>query len=130
MDALASVLSGQSTVVRVSASWALANVSDVLLRGVQGGSSSQDGGEMAIINLELLTHIGNAAMRACYDCDKVQANAVRALGHALSLLAFVEGGAGEFKIPLPEWVFLIGILFSNACCGVLLNKITQTMVSS
>lgn len=95
VEVLASVLSGQSSGVRVSAAWALANVSDVLLRGLQCGSILQDGTQILKANSKLVHDIGDAAVKACYDSDKVQANAVRALGHASSLLAFVEGETGE-----------------------------------
>ncbi|KAH8400458.1 hypothetical protein KR222_000449 [Zaprionus bogoriensis] len=87
--------------VRIKAAWALGNISDALVAGMQEQQPQQQAGQeqqeqeqqlqqhqqqKERISQALLSRLIEASVAACSDHDKVRANAVRSLGNLLRLL--------------------------------------------
>ncbi|KAL3684955.1 hypothetical protein R1sor_002977 [Riccia sorocarpa] len=72
-----------SVSVRITASWALANICDALR------STAERKDDLGPIYL-CLGHLADCALKAAKDCDKVRANAVRALGNLARFANFSD----------------------------------------
>ncbi|CAM6087115.1 unnamed protein product [Calypogeia fissa] len=85
VDVVASSITDTSVSVRITASWALANICDAL-RNI-----SETNNVVYLHNLSetfSLAPLAECALKAAKDCDKVRANAVRALGNLARFASF------------------------------------------
>lgn len=94
---LTEALSSQTVAVRVSASWALANVSDALCSCAESAPINSRDVEGSTALVDILSLLGRSTVQACKDCDKVQANGVRASGYVVTLSTFFEIEDGKCR---------------------------------
>ncbi|GMH38726.1 hypothetical protein BSKO_06610 [Bryopsis sp. KO-2023] len=83
---VAACLQCKTISVRISASWSLANLCDALSKRTECSESQHRHASI----------LGPAAVVACKDHEKVRANGVRALGHALCLLNVADANSSSW----------------------------------
>lgn len=76
-----------SVSVRITASWALANICDSLRHNV----GTVDAEKCPTIDVSPLSLLAECALRLSRDGDKIKANAVRALGNLSRFVKFIDG---------------------------------------
>lgn len=76
-----------SVSVRITASWALANICDSLRHNL----GTVDAEKCATIDVSPLSLLAECALRLSKDGDKIKANAVRALGNLSRFVKFIDG---------------------------------------
>lgn len=90
-----SSLQDKSIAVRIKASWALGNLSDVLVASFNNSSTAEGYNEELSDNL--LIELISDSIKGCKENDNIKSNSIRALGNLLLLVteAMLENGANR-----------------------------------